>query len=246
MKFDFYKKTIIITGATRGIGKKIAEDLFELNANLIVTGTGSSLNNDKFSSDKNRVKYYQVDFTKNQDLISFLNEIEKIETIYGLVNNAGINILNSIASVNQEDWIKMLSVNLTAPLMLMNMVSKKMIESQLGRIVNISSIFGVISKERRVAYSATKSGINGMTQGVSNDLAKYNILVNSVSPGFINTDLTKKNLTDLQINELKKVIPINRLGEVGEISKLVTFLLSEHNTYITGQNIIIDGGFTNV
>ena len=140
----------------------------------------------------------------------------------------------------------MVNVNLTAPLMIMSRVSAKMLKNNFGRIVNISSIFGVISKEKRVAYSTTKAGIHGMTQGVSNDLARFNILVNSVSPGFINTDLTRKNLTELQQDELKKMIPLNRLGEVSEISKIVTFLMSEHNTYITGQNIIIDGGFTNV
>ena len=246
MIFDFTNKKILITGGTRGIGKQIAEDLYNLNAKIIITGTGERPIGNNFIDDTSRVSYYKVDFTKNDELVNFLEVINNIDSIYGLVNNAGINILNSITNINQEDWNNMVNVNLTAPLMIMSRVSAKMLKNNFGRIVNISSIFGVISKEKRVAYSTTKAGIHGMTQGVSNDLARFNILVNSVSPGCINTDLTRKNLTELQQDELKKMIPLNRLGEVSEISKIVTFLMSEHNTYITGQNIIIDGGFTNV
>lgn len=246
MKFDFTNKKIIITGGTRGIGKQIAEDLYNLNASLIVTGTRDRHKFNNFLDDITKVNYFKADFTKHDDLVKFIKMINDIDNIDGLVNNAGINILNSISDIDQEDWYKMVNVNLTAPMMIMSAVSDKMIKQNFGRIVNISSIFGVISKEKRVAYSATKAGIHGMTQGASNDLAKYNILVNSISPGFVNTDLTKKNLTELQQNELKKLIPLNRLGEVNEISKIVNFLMSEHNTYITGQNIIIDGGFTNV
>ncbi len=246
MTFDFKNKKIIITGGTRGIGKQIAQELYNLNADLIITGTGDKKQFNNFIDNTERVCYYKSDFTKKEDIDQFIEYIKREESIYGLVNNAGINILNSIPNINQEDWYNMVNVNLTAPLMIMSAVSSIMLKNSFGRIVNISSIFGVISKERRVAYSSTKSGILGMTQGASNDLAKNNILVNAVSPGFINTDLTRKNLTETQQNELKQLIPIQRLGEVSEISKIVTFLLSEHNTYITGQNIIIDGGYTNV
>ena len=246
MNFDFSNKTIIVTGATRGIGKKIAEDFYNLNANIIITGTTELVNNSFFSKNTKRVKYYKVDFNKFDELLNFIDIINGIDSIYGLVNNAGINILNSISEIDGTDWLKMVNVNLSGPLMLMSAVSKKMMKSNLGKIVNISSIFGIISKEKRVAYSATKAGIHGMTQGASNDLAKYNILVNSISPGFIKTDLTNKNLSKIQQQELSNIIPLKRLGEVTEISKLVIFLMSEHNTYITGQNIIIDGGFTNV
>jgi len=246
MNIDFSNKTIIITGATRGIGKQIADDLFNLNAKIIITGTKEIFDQKDYSKDLKRVQYFKSDFTKKEDLENFIKEINKIDNIYGLVNNAGINILNSIDNILFDDWMNMLSVNLTAPLMLMNAVSNKMLQSKTGRIINISSIFGKISKEKRGAYSATKAGLHGMTQGVSNDLAKYNILVNSISPGFIKTDLTKKNLSNSQINDLENLIPQKRLGDVKEVSKLAIFLLSEFNTYITGQNIIIDGGFTNV
>ena len=117
---------------------------------------------------------------------------------------------------------------------------------QWGRIVNVASIFSKISKERRSVYSATKFGLHGLTVGVSNDLARYNILVNTLSPGFVLTDLTRKNLSEKEMQELAGMIPARRLAEVKDISNVALFLLSELNQYLTGQNIIVDGGFTNV
>jgi 3-oxoacyl-[acyl-carrier protein] reductase len=140
----------------------------------------------------------------------------------------------------------MLNVNLSGPLKLIKNVSPKMIVKNYGRIVNIASIFSVISKQSRSAYSATKFGLHGLTVGVSNDLAKNNILVNTISPGFVDTDLTRKNLTNEEIENLKMIIPAGRLANVKEISIVVQFLLSDKNSYLTGQNIVIDGGFTNV
>ncbi len=119
-----------------------------------------------------------------------------------------------------------------------------MIKKKEGKIINISSIFGSVSKSQRSSYSSSKFGLIGLTKSSSLDLAKYNIMVNSVSPGFIKTKLTKKILKEKGIKKISKIIPMNRLGNVKEISNLVNFLSSKYNTYITGQNIIIDGGFT--
>jgi 3-oxoacyl-[acyl-carrier protein] reductase len=121
-----------------------------------------------------------------------------------------------------------------------------MIRNGYGRIVNIASIFSIISKEKRAVYSATKFGLHGLTVGSSNDLAKYNILVNTLSPGFVMTDLTRKNLSKSERILLANQVPINRLAEVQDISNVAVFLLSNLNSYLTGQNIIVDGGFTNV
>ena len=170
----------------------------------------------------------------------------KFKKIDGLVNNAGINKLNFINKANNNDWDEMISVNLTAPFKLLSAVSNKMINNKYGRIVNISSIFGIVSKEKRSVYSATKFGINGLTVGASNDLARNNILINTVSPGFVLTDLTKKNLSKKEMMNLKNQIPIKRLAEPKDISSVVVFLLSNLNQYLTGQNIVVDGGFTNV
>ena len=151
-----------------------------------------------------------------------------------------------LEDANLEDWDAMIAVNLTAPFRLINAVSKRMIEQKYGRILNVGSIFSKISKEKRSIYSATKFGINGLTTGVSNDLARFNILCNTLSPGFVLTDLTRKNLSEKEMADLSEMVPAKRLGEVSDISNIAVFMLSDLNQYLTGQNIIVDGGFTNV
>lgn len=249
MKLDFTNKTIVVTGATRGIGKQIADDLHLLGANLILTGTNeieiNDLNNLAKSQGQNK-KYFAVDLIQSEQTDIFISELLKYPKIDCLVNNAGINRLNQIQDVLFSDWDDMLSINLTTPFKLLNTVSKCMIKNNYGRIVNIASIFSKISKEKRSVYTATKFGINGLTVGASNDLASYNILVNTVSPGFVLTDLTKKNLTETEIKSLTNQIPVKRLAQTTDISNVVIFLLSDLNQYLTGQNIVVDGGFTNV
>ena len=246
MKFDFKGKIIIITGSTRGIGKKIAEDLFSLGATLILTGTNKKEVKELNNLKRPNVRYYYLDNLKKKSVDSFLEDISDLDLIHGLVNNAGINRLNFVQNVNLSDWNDMISVNLTTPFRLIKAVSAKMISNNYGRILNIASIFSVISKEKRVAYSSTKFGLNGLTIGTSNDVSKYNILCNSLSPGFVMTDLTKKNLSEKEIKELSSQIPIKKFGTTSDVSNVAVFLLSDLNQYITGQNIIVDGGYTNV
>ncbi len=249
MILDFTNKSILITGATRGIGKQIADDLYKLGANLILTGTNpdeiNELNSLAKSAGLNK-KYFVVDLIKPEQVDLFISELLKFPKIDCIVNNAGINRLNHIQDVLFSDWDEMLSINLTAPFKILHAVSKLMINNNYGRVVNIASIFSKISKEKRAVYSATKFGIHGLTVGASNDLASNNILVNTVSPGFVLTDLTRKNLTTLEMESLKNQIPARRLAETSDISSVVIFLLSDLNKYLTGQNIIVDGGFTNV
>lgn len=246
---DFSGKTILVTGATRGIGNQIADDLEFLNANLILTGTNHDqiklLNEQALASGLKR-HYFCVDFLKKNSTDEFIQALDTFPKIDGLVNNAGINRLNSINNILTVDWDDILSVNLSSPFKLMKYVSAKMIENQYGRIVNIASIFSRISKEKRAAYSATKFGLEGLTVGVSNDLARYNIMVNAVSPGFVLTDLTRKNLSEAEMEILRNQVPARRMAEVTDISNVVIFLMSELNSYLTGQNIVVDGGFTNV
>ena len=247
-QLNFDDKTVLVTGATRGIGKQIAEDLYELGANLILTGTNHEeikILNDLAIHNDQRKKFFCVDFSNSKSTDQFLKKINSISKIDGLVNNAGINRLNSIQKIQNKDLKDMLSVNLSVPLLLIKEVSKKMIKNNYGRILNVASIFSKISKEKRSLYSATKFGLHGLTVGASNDLARYNILVNSISPGFIMTDLTRKNLSENDIKNLNDLIPAKRMGTVHDISSSASFLLSNLNTYLTGQNIVIDGGFTN-
>ena len=247
MKFIFKNQTIIITGATRGIGQQIAKDLNELNGNLILTGTDKNqiekLNELNRSP---RIKYKHLDFLDDDSTNKFLNYISRLEKIDVLINNAAINRLNSIQKSTIKDWDDMIGVNLTGAFKIIRSISPIMIKNKYGRILNVSSIFGSISKEKRVIYSATKSGLNGITTGISNDLSKHDILCNSISPGFVKTELTFKNLTKNEIVALERQIPIGRLAEPSDISKTSIYLVSNLNKYITGQNIIVDGGYTNI
>lgn len=243
MQIFFKNKTIIVTGGTRGIGKHIASDFLELGGNVIVTGTSSELSEDFKHPNLN---YQSVDFQSKESLNGFIKYLESIEKIEVCVNNAGINRINFLENTLDKDWDDMQSVNVRAPFFITRAVSKKMKENKYGRIVNIASIFGSVSREKRSIYTMTKYAIRGLTVSASNELAKYNVLINTVSPGFVITDLTKRNLSELEIKHLEEQIPIRRLAKPEEIAKVVLFLSSDYNTYITGQNIIVDGGFLNV
>jgi 3-oxoacyl-[acyl-carrier protein] reductase len=140
--------------------------------------------------------------------------------------------------------LETLQVNLLAPMQLIKGVANQMMARRFGRIVNISSIWSVVSKKRRLTYSASKAALNGMTRALAIELAPHNILINAVAPGYVNTELTRQNNSEQDINVIKETIPLQRLAEPNEIAETVFFLCSERNTYITGQVITVDGGFT--
>lgn len=249
MKISFTNKVVLVTGATRGIGKQIAEDFAQLGAKLILTGTRRDqidrLNREAKRKSQRRT-YYCVDFADLTSLDRFLEDLKRYGRIDICVNNAGINRLNDIDQTRIEDWDDMVNVNLRAPYMLMRHVSRLMKKNRYGRIINISSIFGVISRAQRSVYTTTKYGLRGMTVTAALELAKCNVLVNAVSPGFIRTDMTAKNLSKKEQKGLIRQIPMGRFGDPEEISRAILFLASRYNTYITGQNIIIDGGYVSV
>ena len=239
MKFDFKGKLVLITGGSKGIGKQLVDDFIKLNAKVISTSTQVTKNKNK----KNLV-LENLDFNNSQSINYFINKIKKIKKIDVLINNAGVNKINSINDVNLSDWDKIQNVNIKGPILLTKEISKIMMKKKSGKIVNISSIFGVISKEKRSLYSASKSALLGLTRASALDLAKYNILVNSVSPGFVHTSLTSKILGKKGMKEITKEIPIGRMAKTKDISSLIIYLCSSHNSYITGQNFVIDGGVT--
>ena len=232
------KLTALVTGSSRGIGAEIATKLVSDGYKVITTGTKE----DGYIDGAN---YRQVNFLDPKSRESFLNTLES-EEINILINNAGINKIGRFTDIQLQDFDSILEVNLRSPFLIMQAVIPKMIKRQWGRIVNISSIFGSISKEHRASYSASKFGLNGLTLAASAELSSQNILVNSVSPGFVDTDLTRGILGEDGISQLIGNIPIGRLGQPAEIAELVSWLVSSKNTYISGQNIIIDGGFINV
>ena len=247
MNIDLSSKTVIVTGGTRGIGAAIV-DLFEkCNAQIIATGTNSNgLERLNRTARRKITEYVHLDFSSDDSIQNFLGYLEKLDRIDVLINNAGVNKINLIHNIHENDWDWINNINLRGPFLLTRIVSKIMQKQSCGKIVNIASIFSVVSKSKRAAYSATKWGLVGFTKAVANDLAPYNILVNAVSPGFVDTELTRKILSKKEIEKLIESIPQKRLANVEEIAKTVLFLSSDHNTYITGQNISVDGGFTSV
>lgn len=214
---------VLLTGGSKGIGKAIYEELSK-NDMYIVDAPSHS----------------ELDINSNQSIDSYFESHGGYDV---LINNAGINILGEINELDIDSINKMTQVNLIAPILLIQKVSENMKEKNGGRIINISSIWGIRSKEFRTLYSATKFGLNGITKSLSRELGPYNILINSVCPGYVNTEMTKKNVPEKIQDEIKRDIPLRRFAEPSEIAKVLLFLISEENTYITGQTIIADGGF---
>lgn len=236
MKLNFKNKTVLITGGEGGIGKSICKEFSKMGANVLITTTKRGLIHKK--------NYMYLDFNSKNSIKNFLQKVKKIKKIDILINNAGINQVSSVNEIDEDYLQKIYRVNLKGPILLTKEISKIMKKRRSGKIINISSIFGIVGKSGRSLYSVTKFGLIGLTKSSALDLAKHNILVNSVSPGVINTGLTKKVLNGKQLKNIKKEIPLNKLGEASAVSYLVSFLCSELNTYITGQNFVIDGGYT--
>lgn len=238
-KVTFEEKTALVTGSTRGIGKSIADLLAELGCRVIYTGTSEE------SKCKQGHTYLQLDLSDDESIAAFLKKLEDVPSIDILVNNAGTNKIDPIYELKQCDWDKIIKVNLTGSMLLTKEVSKKMISNKCqGRILNISSIFGLVSKAKRNSYSASKSAVIGLTRASALDLAPYNILVNVLCPGFTRTDLTASILSKQDMEDLCKEIPLERFANESEIAQTAVFFCSDLNTYITGQAIVVDGGFT--
>ena len=218
------KKTALVTGASRGIGLAIAKRLEKDGIRVL------------------RPTRKEMDLLSNMSIDFYLSELKKPVDI--IVNNAGINLLAGGTEVTDENIQDSMQVNLVAPMRLIRAFAPQMISRKYGRIVNISSIWGMVTKPGRVTYSMSKSGLIGLTRTMAVELTPYNILVNAVAPGYVDTELTRKNNTKKELEVIKKKIPLKRLARPSEIAELVAFLVSEKNTYLTGQAIAIDGGFT--
>lgn len=216
-------KVALITGSSRGIGKAIVNK-FEVNGYKLLTPSRNEMN-----------------LNDNLSIEAYCKKIEV--DIDVIINCAGVNTIATLNELDDADLNSMIQIDLLAPLKIIQCLNYKMGKNCLGHIVNISSIWSFISKEGRCGYSAAKAGINGLTRTLALEFATKNILINSVAPGYVNTELTKQNNTPKDIAIISSLIPLQRLAEPEEIANLVYFLSSDMNTYITGQTIIIDGGY---
>jgi 3-oxoacyl-[acyl-carrier protein] reductase len=231
-------KRVLITGSTRGIGNALSNEFKAKNFYVIGTGT-KRLN----KIPENLHEYYAVNFESLKAIENFCQLTKKLK-IDVLINNAGINIINDFCDIDPTTFLKIQQVNVYSHFRISQSVIPNMVENNWGRIVSISSVWGKKSKRGRASYSVSKFGIDGLTTAMASEFSNKNILCNSVSPGFIDTEMTQKNLGEQGIKKILEAVPINRLANPVEVAKFVLWLSSEDNTYITGQNLSIDGGFS--
>ena len=239
---DLKNTNIILTGATGGIGNSILEKLITSGANVLATGT----NEDKLKLIKE--KYENVitekfDISNHSEIESFVNKAN--DTLGGkidvLINNAGITRDNLSIRMKDDEWQKVIDINLTSTFLLSKNLIKKMLKSKKGKIINITSVVGHTGNIGQANYTASKAGVVAMSKSLALEYGKKNINVNCISPGFITTDMTDK-INDDYKEILKSRIPLDRFGSPNDIANAVIFLSSELSDYITGETLHVNGG----
>lgn len=231
-------KKVFITGATRGIGCAIAKAFQAEGAWVIGTGTGAAT-----AAMPGCNEYFRADFSDLEQIYACADFVRKAEPDV-LVNNAGINKIAPFAEIDPKDFLRIQQVNVLAPFFLCQAAIPSMVRKGWGRIVGVSSIWGKISKEYRASYSASKFALDGMTLALAIEHSANGILANCIAPGFTDTEMTHRILDSAQIQQLVSVVPARRMADEVEIARFAVWLGSPENTYITGQNIAIDGGFS--
>lgn len=240
------RKTVLITGGSRGIGKEVANLYAENGYNVIINYVSDKTDVEKLKAefDEKNVEslIIKADVSKQEEVEEFIKKaIEKFGKIDVLVNNAGITKDNLLMRMSEEEFEKVIEINLKGTFLVTKAVSKYMMKKRQGSIVNLSSVVGVAGNSGQCNYSASKAGIIGFTKSVAKELASRNIRANAVAPGFIATDMTSV-LTDAVKESINGQIPLKRMGTAREVAELIYFLGSEKSSYITGQVIQVDGG----
>lgn len=239
-------KCALVTGASRGIGKAIALKLASLGANLVLNYRSSE---EEALEVEKQVKDMGVDAISIKGDISKLEDVEKLVSTakekFGaidiMVNNAGITKDSLILRMKEEDFDTVIDVNLKGVFNCLKAITPIMVKQKYGKIINLSSVVGISGNAGQVNYSASKAGVIGMTKSLAKEVASRGINVNAVAPGFIETDMTDV-LGDKYKDEIKKNIPLKKLGKPEDVANVVAFLASESSDYITGQVIHVDGG----
>ena len=237
-------KVVVVTGAAQGIGKQIALDFAKAKAKVVLL----DLNEDALSqtqkelSSHSECSFYAVNVTESGQIQETINKIiDKFSKIDILINNAGITKDNLVLRLSEEDWDKVIAVNLKGAFICSKFCAKCMVKQRRGKIVNISSIIGIVGNAGQVNYSASKAGLIGLTKSFAKEFGSRNINVNAVAPGYIQTSMTDK-LSDKIKEAMLARIPLNKLGRACDVSSAVLFLASSDADYITGQVLVVDGG----
>ncbi|MCF7872579.1 MAG: 3-oxoacyl-[acyl-carrier-protein] reductase [Candidatus Omnitrophica bacterium] len=241
---DFKDKVVVVTGAARGIGKQIAYSFAKRKAKIVLLDLDPAQLEaaQKELSDITECQSYPIDVTNSQQLTNVIDKvIDKFSKIDILVNNAGITKDNLALRLSETDWDKVLEVNLKGAFLASKTVLKRMLKQRSGKIINISSIIGIIGNFGQSNYAASKAGLIGLTKSLSKEVGARGINVNAVAPGYIETKMTDI-LPDKVKDEMLKRIPLKRFGSTEDVANTVLFLSSQLADYITGQVIVVDGG----
>ena len=234
------KKIVFITGVSRGIGLEIAKCF--LNDGYFVIGTSRSNFNLGEALDSDHCLHIPLDVTDRDQVKNCMEQIKTQEKIPNvLINNAGITKDQLFLRMKDEDWDEVINSNLTGVFNITKLFIKFMVKDRSGKIINISSVAGLMGNPGQVNYSSSKAGLGGFTRSLAKEVAARNITVNCIAPGFIETDMTNHFKSD-ELDNILKTIPANKMGNPQDIANLALFLASSSGDYITGQTISVDGG----
>ena len=234
-------KKVLITGATGGIGGALVKKFLSLNAEVLGTGTNSE-KLEKLKTNFSKIKTKKFDISSHSEIEKFIDEVsDELNGLDVLVNNAGINRDNLSLRMKEEEWQKVIDINLSSTFLLSKFAIKKMLKSNSGRVINITSIVGHTGNIGQSNYAASKAGTIGMSKSLSIEYAKKNITINCVSPGFIVSDMTSSIPEKIKSILLSK-IPMGKMGSGDDVSNCVAFLSSDEAAYITGETIHVNGG----
>lgn len=240
-------KTVLITGGSRGIGKAVAIKFAEKGNQIIINYVSEKTDTEKLKNElleagAKDVLLIKADVSNSEDVKNMVKEsIEKFEKIDILVNNAGITKDNLLMRMSEEEFDKVIQINLKGTYLVTKEVTKYMMKKRSGSIVNLASVVGVAGNAGQCNYAASKAGIIGFTKSIAKELASRNIRANAVAPGFIETDMTNVLKEEIKEN-INRQIPLRRMGSAKEVAELVYFLGEDASSYITGQVINVDGG----
>ena len=239
---DLSKKNIILTGSTGGIGNAILDKLYNYKANIIATGTNQE-KLEKIKQKYNDVNIKRFDISKHSHIEQFIEECSQIfeNKIDILINNAGVTQDNLAIRMKDDEWNKVIDINLTSTFLISKNVIKKMLKKKEGKVINITSIVGHTGNVGQPNYSASKAGLVGMSKSLALEYGKKNIKVNCISPGFIKSDMTDK-ISDNFKQILEAKISLERFGLPEDVANAVLFLSSNLSDYITGETLHVNGG----
>ena len=238
---NFKNKKVLITGATGGIGKSIVKRFISLEANVLGTGTKTE-KLDALKKEFPSIKTKQFDLSQHPKVEEFIeNVFQDLNGLDILVNNAGVNVDNLSLRMKEEEWKKVIDINLTSTFLITKNVIKKMLKSKNGKIINVTSVVGHSGNIGQANYAASKAAIIAMSKSLALEYGKKNIIVNCVSPGFIISDMTDK-ISEEHTELLKSRISLNKFGNPGDVANTIAFLSSNLSNYITGETIHVNGG----